>query len=125
MWLDEVDEEGEEEEGGTEAVGHNGRGADDGFRRRRRLLSASSNGTSTSSSRGRYAGFNLRVVLNPFLAPDTGKLTRFNNRWLRRLKRWKAGILILTRTALFNDSEEPDQLSPEIVICCLPITSSA
>ena len=53
----------------------------------------------------RSALFNLRVVLNPFLTPDTGRLTRFNNRWMRRLKRWKTDILILTRTALYNDSE--------------------
>ncbi|CAI5462272.1 unnamed protein product, partial [Closterium sp. Yama58-4] len=55
--------------------------------------------------RRRMAGFNLRVVLNAFAAPDTGRPTRLNNRWLKRLKRWKTSILVLSRTPAFGDKE--------------------
>ncbi|CAI6004657.1 unnamed protein product [Closterium sp. NIES-65] len=55
--------------------------------------------------RRRMAGFNLRVVLNAFAAPDTGRPTRLNNRWLKRLKKWKTSILVLSRTPAFGDSE--------------------
>ncbi|CAI5511839.1 unnamed protein product [Closterium sp. Naga37s-1] len=53
--------------------------------------------------RRRMAGFNLRVVLNAFAAPDTGRPTRLNNRWLKRLKKWKTNILVLSRTPAFEE----------------------
>lgn len=120
IWLEEKDEEEDSQAGrgtpkGAEAEGAGRRllAVPQDAPRRLALVEASGSRGSASeggSGRGRYAGFNLRVVLNPYLTPDSGKLTRFNNRWLRRLKRWKAEILILTRTALYTDSES--QLIP-------------
>ncbi|CAI7861984.1 unnamed protein product, partial [Closterium sp. NIES-54] len=48
------------------------------------------------------AGFNMRVVLNPFLSPDTGRVSSVNNRWVKKLRRWRTGILVLSRTARYK-----------------------
>ncbi|CAI7927799.1 unnamed protein product, partial [Closterium sp. NIES-54] len=110
----EEDEEGEGSGGGSSngwssggaSAGGGGSGSN------LQLGSRSGSGSGLGSGRGvardgeaSSAGFNLRVVLNPFLTPDTGRPTRYNTRWLRRLRRWRTDILILSRTALFNDSE--------------------
>ncbi|CAI7845026.1 unnamed protein product [Closterium sp. NIES-53] len=110
----EEDEEGEGSGGGSSngwssggaSAGGGGSGSN------LQLGSRSGSGSGLGSGRGvardgeaSSAGFNLRVVLNPFLTPDTGRPTRYNTRWLRRLRRWRTDILILSRTALFNDKD--------------------
>lgn len=54
---------------------------------------------------GEQTGFNLRVVLNPFLVPDLGEESWYNNRWLNKLKEWDTGILILNRGSRFRETE--------------------
>ncbi|CAI5525708.1 unnamed protein product [Closterium sp. Naga37s-1] len=110
----EEDEEGEGSGGGSSngwssgGASAGGGGSGSNLQLGSRSGSGSGLGSGRGVARGGEAssvGFNLRVVLNPFLTPDTGRPMRYNTRWLRRLRRWRTDILILSRTALFNDSE--------------------